>query len=52
VVIHSLNEDSRKYYDLELLWGDAPQLDWQAQRGRQTGRLALHPPLGLRPFVL
>ena len=34
VVIHVFSEDSRKYYDLELLWGDAPRLEWQAQRGR------------------
>jgi ribosome-associated protein len=29
VVIHIFNEDSRKYYDLELLWGDAPRLEWR-----------------------
>ncbi len=34
VIIHIFNEDSRKYYDLELLWGDAPRLEWRAQ-GKQ-----------------
>jgi ribosome-associated protein len=30
VVVHVFREDLRGYYDLELLWGDAPKLDWQA----------------------
>ena len=29
VVIHLFDESRRKYYDLELLWGDAPRIDWQ-----------------------
>jgi ribosome-associated protein len=29
VVVHIFTEDSRKYYDLELLWGDAPRVNWQ-----------------------
>ncbi len=33
VIIHVFNDDSRKYYDLELLWGDAPRLDWQPTAG-------------------
>lgn len=32
VVIHIFSRDSRHYYDLELLWGDAPRLEWQASR--------------------
>jgi ribosome-associated protein len=29
VVVHVFSADSRTYYDLELLWGDAPRVDWQ-----------------------
>jgi len=29
VVVHVFSADSRSYYDLELLWGDAPRIDWQ-----------------------
>ena len=29
VVIHVFTEESRSYYDLELLWGDAPRVDWK-----------------------
>ena len=29
VVIHLFDEPTRAFYDLELLWGDAPRLDWQ-----------------------
>ena len=29
VVIHLFEESRRTYYDLELLWGDAPRINWQ-----------------------
>ncbi len=29
VVVHLFGEDARSYYDLELLWGDAPRVDWR-----------------------
>jgi len=29
VVVHLFDEEHRSYYDLELLWGDAPRIDWQ-----------------------
>ncbi|MFO8014959.1 MAG: ribosome silencing factor [Phycisphaerae bacterium] len=29
VVVHVFSADSRSYYDLDLLWGDAPRVDWQ-----------------------
>ena len=28
-IIHLFLEETRNYYDLELLWGDAPTLEWQ-----------------------
>jgi len=30
VVVHLFLPEAREYYDLELLWGDAPRLDWEA----------------------
>jgi len=29
VILHLFNDESRRYYDLELLWGDAPRVPWQ-----------------------
>ena len=29
-VVHLFDKESRKFYDLELLWGDCPRLDWSA----------------------
>jgi len=29
VVVHVFTDESRTYYDLELLWGDAPRVDWK-----------------------
>jgi ribosome-associated protein len=31
VVVHIFDDEYRKFYDLELLWGDAPRIDWQRQ---------------------
>ena len=28
VVIHLFDAEKRRYYDLELLWGDAPRIEW------------------------
>jgi ribosome-associated protein len=28
VVVHLFDVERRRYYDLELLWGDAPRVDW------------------------
>ncbi len=28
VVLHLFMEEARKFYDLELLWGDCPRLKW------------------------
>jgi ribosome-associated protein len=29
VVLHIFNTETRGYYDLDNLWGDAPRVDWQ-----------------------
>jgi ribosome-associated protein len=29
VVVHIFTREHRSYYDLELLWGDAPRIEWQ-----------------------
>lgn len=29
VVVHLFLEESRRYYDLELLWGDSPRVEWK-----------------------
>ncbi len=29
-VVHLFDKESRKFYDLELLWGDCARLDWGA----------------------
>jgi ribosome-associated protein len=29
VVLHLFDAERRQYYDLELLWGDAPRVEWQ-----------------------
>jgi ribosome-associated protein len=31
VIIHLFNDDSRRYYDLENLWGDAKRVEWQGE---------------------
>ncbi len=32
VVVHLFDQDRRHYYDLELIWGDAPRVNWQRKR--------------------
>ena len=29
VVVHIFTAQHREYYDLELLWGDAPRIEWE-----------------------
>ena len=35
VVVHLFDEEYRQFYDLELLWGDAPKIDWQRDDDRE-----------------
>jgi len=28
-IVHIFDKEIRSYYDLELLWGDAPKVTWQ-----------------------
>jgi ribosome-associated protein len=30
VIVHIFSPTARKYYDLEILWGDAPKIDWHS----------------------
>jgi ribosome-associated protein len=30
VVVHIFSPEYRQYYDLELLWGDAPRVEWSS----------------------
>ena len=32
VVVHLFDDEYRKFYDLELLWGDAPKVPWQCDQ--------------------
>jgi ribosome-associated protein len=31
LIVHVFREDLRGYYDLELLWGDAPEVQWREE---------------------
>jgi len=37
VVVHLFEPNARAHYDLEMLWGDAPRLDWESQRTHTPG---------------
>lgn len=31
VVVHLFDEEHRRYYDLELIWGEAPRVEWRTE---------------------
>ena len=35
VVVHLFDEEHRRYYDLELMWGEAPKVRWQARAAKK-----------------
>lgn len=39
VIVHIFDADTRAYYDLELLWGDAPKIDWKRKSRRIAKKL-------------
>jgi ribosome-associated protein len=38
VVVHVFGEEERAYYDLERLWSDAPEVEWEPSGAAATGR--------------
>jgi ribosome-associated protein len=36
IVVHLFDEEYRQFYDLELLWGDAPKIRWQRTTRKKT----------------
>ena len=36
VIVHLFLEEGRKFYDLELLWGDSPRLELAYPPGRRA----------------
>jgi ribosomal silencing factor RsfS len=35
VVVHVFNQESRLYYDLDSLWGDAKRVEWKPVEVKQ-----------------
>ena len=41
VVVHVFQEEARRYYDLDLLWADAPLVEWAEVSGARRSASAL-----------
>lgn len=39
VVVHLFDKGARTFYDLELLWGDAPRVPWQGKQVKVPKKL-------------
>ena len=37
VVVHLFDQEHRRYYDLEMIWGEAPRVDWRRRTRRRRG---------------
>jgi ribosome-associated protein len=42
VVAHVFEPNIRAHYDLEMLWGDAPRIQWERPEGKSRDRAGLH----------
>ncbi|MBC7835318.1 MAG: ribosome silencing factor [Phycisphaerales bacterium] len=42
VVVHIFEPNARAHYDLELLWGDAPRVEWQRPGEKNRDLAGLH----------
>ncbi len=34
VVVHIFDQTNRDYYDIEMIWGGSPKIDWQQETGK------------------
>lgn len=48
VVTHVLMPDTRRFYDMEMLWGDAPRVEWERE-GQASASPQTRNKAGLRP---
>lgn len=49
VVVHIFEPHARAHYDLEMLWGDAPRLDWTPTRAGTSPDRSGNPPAASQP---